>query len=183
MGAQAGAVTSIELGKTAYAVRKKVRTDNLVKLKNGLYIKPENLAVSIPDIGKIVPGGVLCLYSAWAHYNLSTQIPTATFVAIERSRKVSVPDYPPITLCYWTEKYCSTGVITIDAGGYEVKIFDLEKSVCDAVRFRSKIGMDVCAEILKNYLMRNDKNISRLFAYADGLRVGRVLKSYLEMEL
>lgn len=183
MPAHIGAITKSELGTTSYSIRKSVQSGELVKLKNGLYIEPDNLAVTIPDIGKIVPGGVLCLYSAWAYYNLSTQIPTATFIAIERSRKVAVPDYPPISLCFWTGKYCTTGAVSIEVEGYEVKIFDLEKSVCDAIRFRTKIGIDVCAEVLKNYLRRRDKNITKLMEYAIVLRVANVLKTYLEMEL
>lgn len=183
MSEYTGAVTKSELGATSYSIRKSVQSGELVKLKNGLYIEPDNLAVTIPDIGKIVPGGVLCLYSAWSYYNLSTQIPTATFIAIERSRKVAVPDFPPITLCYWTEKYCTTGVSTISTEGYEVRIFDLEKSVCDAVRFRTKVGIDVCSEVLKNYLKRRDKNISKLMEYAKILRVAGTLKTYLEVEL
>jgi predicted transcriptional regulator of viral defense system len=179
----AGAVTKAELGSTAYSIRKAVQAGELVRLKNGVYIKPENLAVMFPDVEKIVPGGVLCLYSAWSYYGLTTQVPTATFIAIERSRKIVVPDYPPITLCFWTMKYCTTGVSIIDAGGYDVKIFDLEKSVCDAVRFRTKIGMDVCSEIIKNYLRRSDKNIGKLMEYANSLRVGKTLRTYLEIEL
>ena len=183
IGNSTGAVRKVELGRTAYYIRKAVQAGELVKLKNGLYIKPENLAVRIPDVEKIVPGGVLCLYSAWSYYNLTTQIPSATFIAIERSRKISLPDYPPISLCFWTQKYCTTGVSSIDVGGYEVKVFDLEKSVCDAVRFRTKIGMDVCSEVIKNYLRRNDKNIGKLMEYATILRVGKTLKTYLEIEL
>lgn len=178
-----GAITRAELGATAYSLKKAVLEGKLVRLKNGLYIEPANLAVKIPDIGKIVPGGVLCLYSAWAYHNLCTQIPTATFIAIERSRKVAVPDFPPFTLCYWTEKYCSTGVTTITVEGYQVKIFDMEKAVCDAVRFRSKTGIDICAEVLKNYLNRRDKDISKLMCYAKKLRVYNILKTYLEIEL
>lgn len=178
-----GAVTKSELGATSYSIRKSVQSGELVKLKNGLYIEPDNLAVTIPDIGKIVPGGVLCLYSAWSYYELSTQIPTATFIAIERSRKVIVPDYPPISLCFWTKKYCTTGVNSVKVEGYEVRIFDLEKSVCDAIRFRTKVGIDVCAEVLKNYLLRRDRNITRLMEYAKNLRVYNTLKTYLEVEL
>ena len=50
--------------------------------------------------------------------------------------------------------------------GYVVKIDDLEKSVCDAIKYRAKIGLDVATEILKNYLKRKDRNLSKLVRYA-----------------
>jgi hypothetical protein len=76
----AGAVTKAELGSTAYSIRKAIQAGELVRMKNGVYIKPENLAVMIPDVEKIVPGGLLCVYSAWSYSGLTTQIPTANFI-------------------------------------------------------------------------------------------------------
>ena len=62
-----------------------------------------------------------------------------------------------------------------------IPIFDIEKCVCDAVKFRNKIGIDVCTEIVKNYLKRRNKNIAKLIKYAKVLRVAKTLSTYLEM--
>jgi len=135
------------------------------------------------DIGKIVPGGVLCLYSAWAYYELSVQIPQAFNIAIEKNRKILLPVYPPITLYYWKREYQEMGVTRQRIGGYTVKIYDLEKSVCDAVKYRTKTGIDVTSEILKNYLKRKDRNLSKLMGYAKQMRIEKTLKTYLEIGL
>lgn len=39
-----------------------------------------------------------------------------------------------------------------DISGYKVHITDMERSVCDAVKYRNKIGLDVCAEVIRTYL-------------------------------
>ena len=135
------------------------------------------------DVEKIVPEGVLCLYSAWAYYELSVQIPQSFNIAIEKKRRVSLPGYPPITLYYWMREYHELGVTTQKIGGYSVKIYDLEKTVCDAIKYRTKIGLDVATEILKNYLRRKDRNLSKLIAYAKIMRVEKTLKTYLEIGL
>ena len=135
------------------------------------------------DVEKIVPGGVLCLFSAWKHYELTVQIPQSFNIAIEKNRKVSLPNYPPITLYYWIHEYQELGVTTQKIGSYTVKIYDLEKSVCDAIKYRTKIGLDVAAEILKNYLRRKDRNLSKLMGYAKIMRVEKTLKTYLEIGL
>jgi predicted CopG family antitoxin len=75
------------------------------------------------------------------------------------------------------------GVITQRIGGYAVEIYDLEKSVCDAVKHRTKIGTDVTSEILKNYLKRKDRNLSKLMKYAKEMRLEKTLKTYLEIGL
>jgi len=135
------------------------------------------------DVGKIVPNGVLCLYSAWIYYELSLQIPQSFNIAIEKNRKISLPNYPPITLYYWKREYQELGVTKQKISGYTVKIYDLEKSVCDAVKYRTKTGTDVTSEILKNYLLRKDRNLSLLIEYARKMRIEKIIKTYLEIGL
>ena len=75
------------------------------------------------------------------------------------------------------------GVTEMEICGYQVKITDVERSVCDAVKYRNKIGLDVCSEIINEYLKRKDRNISRLCEYAKQLRVYNTLSKYLEVVL
>lgn len=67
--------------------------------------------------------------------------------------------------------------------GYMVRITDVERTVCDAVKYRNKIGLDVCGEVIDNYLKRKDRNISLLHEYAGKLRIGTILTKYLETRL
>lgn len=173
----------IRESQSYYGIRKAVEEGSVVRLKNGVYASAEALADTMIDIERVVPRGVLCLYSAWAHYGLTTQIPGAFYVAVEKHRKVVVPQFPPITLCYWERKYYEMGVVEAEVSGHRVRIYDMEKSVCDAVKFRNKIGMDVAAEVLKAYLARKDRNIARLTAYARQMRVASTLAAYLEIGL
>jgi len=135
------------------------------------------------DVEKIVPGGVLCLYSAWSHYGLTVQTPNSFNIAIEKNRKITLPDYPLIELYYWKQEYYEMGITTQTIGGYKVKIYDLEKSVCDAVKYRTKIGMETASEILKTYLKREDRNLTKLLGYAKKMRIEKILKTYLEVQL
>ena len=164
-----------------YGLRKAIADGYIVRVKKGVYMLSDELADTMIDIESIVPGGVLCLYSAWSYYELSTQIPTAFFVAIDTHRRVVVPDYPPITLCYWQEKYRELGTVQTEIAGHKVRITDLEKSVCDAVKFRNKVGIDVSSEVLHSYLRRPDKDITKLMNYASVMRIGGTMKTYLEM--
>lgn len=67
--------------------------------------------------------------------------------------------------------------------GYNIRIYDIERCVCDAIKFRNKIGIDVCSEIIDNYLARPERNISKLLDYARQLRVGTILENYLQVKL
>ena len=64
-----------------------------------------------------------------------------------------------------------------------VLITDMERSVCDAVKYRNKIGLDVCGEVIDSYLKNENRNITLLHEYAGILRVKNTLIKYLETRL
>lgn len=75
------------------------------------------------------------------------------------------------------------GIEETEIDGFKVKVYDLEKSVCDAIKYRNKIGLDVSSEILKNYLARKDRDITRLYEYAYQLRVGKRIDELIKFML
>ena len=156
----------------------------VVRIKPGLYQLNDDAETSqYVEIAKIVPDGILCMYSTWLHYELSVQIPQEYNIAIEKSRKVSLPDYPPIKLYFWKKEYYELGISQQLIDGISVKMYDVEKSVCDAIRFRNKIGMDTTAEILRNYLKRGDCNFTKLMQYAKTMKIEKIIRTYIEIQL
>lgn len=164
-------------------IHRAAKRGELTRLRSGVYASPDALLDTMLDIERIVPGGVVCLYNAWSHYQLTTTIPPAFCVAVERKRKVVIPPTLPITLYYWKEENLSLGVIEDVLSGHTVRITNIERSVCDAVKYRNKIGLDVCAEIVRTYLRKEGRNLSLLTEYAKRLRVWSTLKNYLEIAI
>lgn len=160
-----------------------VEKGDAIRLRRGLYAYPEAIISSNVEIDKIVPDGILCLYSAWAFHGLTTQIPDAWYVAIKNKRKIRVPELLKINLIYVSEKIIDIGVEEIETLGIRNKIYDIERSVCDAIKYRNKIGMDVMAEILNSYLARENRDIKKLLEYSDLLRVRKILNYYLDIKL
>lgn len=154
------------------------------KIKNGLYKWEEydfQYNYELVDVFKIVPKGILCLTSALAYYDLTTHNPWQYEIAIERTKKVTLPDYPPIKLIYFSSKQLEVGIIETDIDGHLVKIYDPEKTICDCVRYRNKIGIDIVKEGINEYLKRKDKDFNKLMKYAEVCRVQKILKEYLEV--
>lgn len=160
-----------------------VKDGELIKVRNGVYATMENLAAGMIDIDAIVPGGILCLYSAWHYYGMSTQIPDAYYIAIDRKRKVRLPEIIDINLVYQSDSLLDIGKTTANIEGIDVAIYDRERSLCDAIKYRNKIGIDVMAEILNSYLDDKNRNLSRLSDYAKRLRVFNLLSNYLNVKI
>lgn len=67
--------------------------------------------------------------------------------------------------------------------GNEVSIYNPERTVCDLIRSRSQIEIQVFQDAMKQYIKRKDKNLYRLMDYAEKLRVKKLLSNYLEVLL
>ena len=110
-------------------------------------------------------------------------MPSSTCIAVEDKRKVWLPEYPIINLYYWKNEDLKFGIVKKEILGYCARITDMERTVCDVVKYRNKIGLDVCGEIIDSYLKKDKRNISLLHEYAQRLRVNNILTMYLEIRL
>ena len=179
-----GIVLAKDLTRAEYTrVLRAVGRGELIKVRQGVYATPQSLVNTMVDVEKIVPNGVICLYNAWAYHKLSTTIPPSVCIAIETKRKVRLPDDTSVQLYYWKKEYLHFGIEEQEYSGYKVRITDLERSVCDAIKYRNKIGLDLCGEVVRSYLKRTDRSLSKLYVYAKRLRVANLLNNYLEINL
>lgn len=173
-----------EHGRTEYyKLLDSVRGGDSVRIRRGVYASSEQLADTMIDLGLVVPGGVLCLYSAWNIHGLTTALPQAYHVAVKRGRKITLPTFPKIELHHQTASLFDLGIEEIVVSGYKIRIYNAERCVCDAVKFRNKVGMDICAEVVNGYLSRSSRNLTLLMDYAAKLRVSQILSKYLEIKL
>jgi predicted transcriptional regulator of viral defense system len=173
-------------GFNRYYINQLEKLGLISKVKNGLYKWGDydfQYNFELVDVFKIVPIGVMCLTSALAYYDLTTYNTWQYEIAIERSKKVTLPDYPPIKLVYFSSKQLELGITETDIDGHIVRIYDVEKTICDCVRYRNKIGIDIVKEGINEYLRRKDKDLNKLMMYAEVCRVQKILKEYLEVLL
>ena len=163
-----------------YALRDR---GDLEVISKGLYRLIDTPEPSLPDfipIAKKIPSGVICLISALAFHEITTQIPHFVYVALPSQAHKPKISYPPMRYFWYNKKLLTTGVQEVTIGGYTFKIFDVEKTLVDCVKFRNKIGMDVVLEALKMYWQSRKTNLDKLFEYAKLFRVEKVLKPIME---
>jgi predicted transcriptional regulator of viral defense system len=165
-------------------LRDLINEDIIEKIKRGLYRWKDakfDVEEELIDVSKIIPHGVICLVSALAYYELTTYTPGEYTVAIKRNYNIKLPKYPPIKLYYFSDKYYVDGVEKIDINGNIIKIYNIEKTICDCLRYEDKISKDIIVESIKEYVKRRNKNISKLMNYATKAKVRDVIQKYIEV--
>jgi len=67
--------------------------------------------------------------------------------------------------------------------GNMVRIYSLERTICDCLRSRNKLQSEIVSVGLKGYIRRNDRNLNLLMKTAEKFKVATLLKTYLEVLL
>jgi len=173
-----------DIGYSQYMVSKLVDGEKLIKLNKSYY---ENTGYQGEEsdfyyVEAYAPKGVICLMSAAVYYNLTSYIPDAVEIAIPRKAKIStIPEWPPIKIHYYTDERYTLGMITVQEGKNQFRIYDIEKTVVDIVFYRERVGIEETKEILHSYLRRQDRQLDQLYAYAKKLHCEKTIRTYLEV--
>jgi predicted transcriptional regulator of viral defense system len=177
---------ALEMGihpRTLYSMRDK---GDIEQLGRGLYRLTDLPPLGNPDLVPVmakVPQGVVCLISALAYHEITTQIPREVHIAIARNSEPPRIDYPPLRCYRFTGEAFTEGIQIHKLDGVQVNIFSPEKTLTDCFKFRNKIGMDTVLEALRLYRERKQVQVGEIMRFAKICRVAKVMAPYLESML
>jgi len=169
--------------RTLYAMRD---AGLIERLSRGLYRLVGLPELGNPDLVTVslrVRGSVVCLISALAFHEITTQIPHAVDIALPRGVRKPKLDYPPIRVFRFAAQAMGAGITTHQIDRTQVRVYSVEKTLADCFKYRNKIGLDTAVEALRLYRERKRLNLDALARYAAIDRVQRVMRPYLEAVL
>ena len=178
--------------RTSDAIRSGIHQRTLYRLRDegqlefvsrGVYRLSEQGVISNPDLVIVaarIPKAVVCLVSALAFHDITTQIPHAVSIALSKGSETPRLDYPPLKIHRFSERPFVEGVEEHAMDGFIIKVYCPEKTIADCFKFRNKLGMDIVLEALKLYKNRKRYNLEELVRYAKICRVEKVMRPYLE---
>ncbi len=149
-----------------------VNTHQLKRLRRGVYC-----AVNAPEIhsqwgdlieaAKAIRGGVICLTSALAIYELTDEISRAHWIAVSNSTSANAKR--PIKIIRM--RNISLGQTTINIDGVMVKIFNHERTIVDAFRQLSKETAIKALKAALSAQYSHKLDLQKLQQYAKALHV------------
>jgi predicted transcriptional regulator of viral defense system len=132
-------------------------------------------------VGLRIPRGVICLISALARHELTTQVPHYVDIALPSHAQGPKVKGVPVRVFWFPDRAFNAGIDVITMDGVSVRIYSPEKTIADCFKYRNKIGIDVAVEALRNYREKVRKlPVSKMLEYARICRVEKVMRSYLE---
>ena len=166
--------------RTLYAMRDKGVIECIGR---GLYRLADLAPLGNPDLATValkIPKGVICLISALAYHELTTEIPHEIYLALPRGTEPPRLEYPPLRVFWFGASAFEKGIEHHDVDGIALKVYSSEKTLADCFKYRNKIGLDVVLEALKFYRQRKRFQVNELMNYARVCRVEKIMRPYVE---
>lgn len=154
----------------------------LERVGYGLYSLADgdfNQAQSWIEVAVKAPKGVLCLLSALAFHELTTQNPFEVWLAVPRDAHRPKIETVQTRLFRFAPKVYEAGIETHVTGGVEVKVYSAAKTVADCFYYRSMVGLDVAMEAMRDAWRMRKATMDELYHFAVVRNIKNVMLPYL----
>ena len=155
----------------------------LQKIDRGLYTAeslPMSEHISLLEVTRRVPKGVISLLSGLNFHEIGTQVPHEVWITIDVNAWAPRISSPAVRIVRSSGKALHFGVQERAVRGGKVRVFSPAKTVADCFKFRNKIGLDIALEALRNSYRQKKVTMNQLWEAARICRVANVMRPYLE---
>ena len=163
----------------AYAKERK-----LEQVAHGVYASEDAWLDTMFFIHLRCKQAVFSHHTALFFHDLTDREPSPYSITVKRGYNPSRLKADGICVYTVKEDLYKVGLTTAQTPfGHTVPAYDMERTICDVLRYRNELEMQTFQDALKQYTRRKDKNLRALMQYAALFRVEKVLRQYLEVLL
>ena len=161
-----------------------VKAGILERADRGIYISPGGLDDALFWMQQRASKIVYSHETALFLHRITGRTPIRYSITVPSSYKASDALKKSCKIYYIKKELIDLGKTEKSSGmGHTIITYDLERTLCDTIRSRNKIDSQIVIEALKNYARSKDKDLHRLYKYAENFGVEKILYHYLEVLL
>ena len=182
-----GIVTSYMLAESGINrgnLKYMVDSGRLENVARGVYILPESWEDEFFNLQNRFKQGIYSLETALFLQDLTDRTPLRFSMTFPKGYNLTSVKKEDIHCVQNVRELYELGIIQLSTpAGNSVNCYNMEKTLCDILRPRMNVDIQVVADAYKRYMKRQDRNIPLLSEYAKKLQVENKVRSYLEVLL
>ena len=160
------------------------KEDKIHRIVKGQYILPDDMQDELLSISKRSDKVIFSHETALYLHGISDRTPFEHTITAPSGCIPSTAIKTECKVYYIKPELFELGQTTLKTpAGNDVPAYDLERTICDVIRSRNRIGKETFLAALKLYAASPKKDLHRLKNYAEKLRVSNILHQYLEVLL
>ena len=186
LAAKQPAVSARELsaqGIPARTISRMAARGQVRRISRGLYTGAEespSVHQSVIEVTRQAPKAVVCLLSALEIHGIGVQAPFEVWIALPAGTHATKATQVGLRVTRLSGAAFTEGIETVVLDGAAVRVYSLAKTITDCFKLRSKVGLDVALEALREAWQQRKVTMDDLWRYAKVNRMTNVMRPYLE---
>ena len=170
-------------GIPARTVSRMASSGQVRRVGRGLYTGADgspSVHQSAIEVTRQAPKAVVCLLSALEIHGIGVQSPFEVWIALPAGTHAPKGTRFTLRVTRLSGAAFSEGIETVALDGAPVRVYSLAKTITDCFKLRSKVGLDVALEALREAWQQRKVTMDDLWRYAKVNRMTNVMRPYLE---
>lgn len=173
-----------QYGISRAMLSKLCKAERIHRIANGQYVLPDDMQDELLSISKRSEKLIFSHETALFLHGISDRTPFEHSVTAPSGCIPSAATKSECKVYYIKPELFELGKTVLKTpAGNAVPVYDLERTLCDIVRSRNRMGSETFLAAIKLYAASPKKNLNQLYVYAKQMRVFNVLRQYLEVLL
>ena len=151
------------------------------KVAPGIYIDTNKIEDKYYIFSLSMPNAIYSHMTALYFHGLSIKAPNDVYdITVKRSYNSN--HLKKHNVFYVNNDIYELGLTEVETPmGNKVKVYDIERCICDIIRSKNRMDFEHIKHSVKEYVKRKDKDLVKLSLYAEKLGVKEVVMDYVSM--
>ena len=173
-----------EAGLQRRVLSELVAVDKIVRVERGIYALPNVWEDEMFFLQHRYAKGIFSNETALYLHGLSDRTPQVYTLTIPHKYNAPGIKKQNIKVKFVTDEIYGLGIMEMPSPlGNPVRVYDKERTLCDIVKGNNSCDIQLVNQAMKVYVTSPDKDMAKLFEYAERLRVKPKILRYMEVLL
>lgn len=172
-----------KIGISRPMLRKYTDAGKLNQIRKGLYVITEGIPDEFALLQEQCRTAIFSYGTALYLWGLSDQVPHSYDITVPRGQNIAIlkRDNPDLKSHYLPKELYEIGIThTHSPQGAEVKLYDKERCICDLIRGKKKVDMQLYTQAIKEYF-KTKPDRRKLLKYGKIFEIEEEIRTYMEV--
>ena len=174
--------TLIENNISKIYLTRMIKNGKIERIGRGLYIKKSDIADEFVILQARSTKAIFSNMTSLYLHGLSNRIPIDYDITVPIGYNGSLQKKENVNLYYCKRELLKLGVMQhkLDSGNI-IKIYDLERTICDIIRNKKKLDSELFNKAIRDYFYGKNKDNLKLHEYAKKLNIEKKVNDTFEV--
>lgn len=165
-----------------FYLTKLVKEGKIERVSRGIYIKKGTIVDNFVILQSKSKNAIYSHMTALYLHGLSNRVPIKFDITVNSGYNGSLQKDKNVNLYYIKKELLNLGVMDYCLySGNIIKVYDLERCICDIIRNKNQLDLELFNKAIRTYFYSSEKNTLKLYEYARKMNIYMKVRNTFEV--